>query len=330
MGLDYAEQLEHKQKTVNKLLKPFGRVDDIIGMKKPYHYRNKVHAVVGGDKKGNIYAGTYEAGTHRLVPVDECLIDNEKADAIIRTVVSLMKSFKYQPYNEDTGRGFLRHILIRTGTKPDGSTGEIMVTLVVAENVFPSKNNFIKALLKEHPEITTVVMNLNNRRTSMVLGDKEQILYGKGYIEDTLCGKVFKLSSKSFYQVNHEQTEVLYRTAIDFAGLTGKEHILDAYSGIGTIGIVASDHAASVTGVELNKDAVKDALVNVKKNNVKNATYIQGDAGEYMQKEAAKGHHYDVVFMDPPRAGSSLIHLLSLHRKRLCTSPAIPKPLQGI
>ena len=312
MGLDYAEQLEHKQKTVNKLLKPFGRVDDIIGMKKPYHYRNKVHAVVGGDKKGNIYAGTYEAGTHRLVPVDECLIDNEKADAIIRTVVSLMKSFKYQPYNEDTGRGFLRHILIRTGTKPDGSTGEIMVTLVVAENVFPSKNNFIKALLKEHPEITTVVMNLNNRRTSMVLGDKEQILYGKGYIEDTLCGKVFKLSSKSFYQVNHEQTEVLYHTAIDFAGLTGKEHVLDAYSGIGTIGIVASDHAASVTGVELNKDAVKDALVNVKKNNVKNATYIQGDAGEYMQKEAAKGHHYDVVFMDPPRAGSDMKFLNSL------------------
>ena len=127
-----------------------------------------------------------------------------------------------------------------------------MVTLVVAENVFPSKNNFIKALIKAHPEITTVVMNLNNRRTSMVLGDKEQVLYGKGYIEDTLCGKKFRISSKSFYQVNHEQTEILYKTAIDYAGLTGKESIFDAYSGIGTIGICASDNAKSVTGVELN------------------------------------------------------------------------------
>ena len=273
----------------------------IIGMPSPYHYRNKVHAVVGGDRKGNIFAGTYEAGSHRIVPIESCLLDNEKADAIINTIVGLMKSFKYRPYNEDTGRGFLRHILIRTAE----ATGEIMVTLVVGETVFPSKNNFIKALLKEHPEITTIVMNLNNKRTSMVLGEKEEVLYGKGYIEDILCGKRFRISSKSFYQVNHAQTEVLYGVAIKYAGLTGKEQIIDAYSGIGTIGIAASDGAAGVTGVELNKDAVKDALVNCKINNVSNARYFTGDAGDFMVKEASQGKKYDVVFMDPPRSGST-------------------------
>ena len=302
MGKKYSESLEYKQKMIEKLIRPFCKVNKIIGMDEPYFYRNKVHAVVGGDKKGNIYAGTYEAGSHKIVPIDKCLLDNEKADAIIATVIKLMKSFKYRPYNEDTGRGFLRHILIRTAEV----TGEIMVTLVVGENIFPSKSNFIKALTAEHPEITTIVMNVNSKRTSMVLGEKEETLYGKGYIEDILCGKRFRISSKSFYQVNHEQTEKLYNIAIGYAALTGKENVFDAYSGIGTIGICASDNALSVTGVELNRDAVKDALTNCKLNNLKNVKFMAGDAGEHMEKEAASGRKYDVVFMDPPRSGSSL------------------------
>ena len=302
MGKKYSESLEYKQKMIEKLIRPFCKVNKIIGMDEPYFYRNKVHAVVGGDKKGNIYAGTYEAGSHKIVPIDKCLLDNEKADAIIATVIKLMKSFKYRPYNEDTGRGFLRHILIRTAEV----TGEIMVTLVVGENIFPSKSKFIKALTAEHPEITTIVMNVNSKRTSMVLGEKEETLYGKGYIEDILCGKRFRISSKSFYQVNHEQTEKLYNIAIGYAALTGKENVFDAYSGIGTIGICASDNALSVTGVELNRDAVKDALTNCKLNNLKNVKFMAGDAGEHMEKEAASGRKYDVVFMDPPRSGSSL------------------------
>ena len=302
MGKKYSESLEYKQKMIEKLIRPFCKVNKIIRMDEPYFYRNKVHAVVGGDRKGNIYAGTYEAGSHKIVPIDKCLLDNEKADAIIATVIKLMKSFKYRPYNEDTGRGFLRHILIRTAEV----TGEIMVTLVVGENIFPSKSNFIKALTSEHPEITTIVMNVNSKRTSMVLGEKEETLYGKGYIEDILCGKRFRISSKSFYQVNHEQTEKLYNIAIGYAALTGKENVFDAYSGIGTIGICASDNALSVTGVELNRDAVKDALTNCKLNNLKNVKFMAGDAGEHMEKEAASGRKYDVVFMDPPRSGSSL------------------------
>ena len=302
MGKKYSESLEYKQKMIEKLIRPFCKVNKIIGMDEPYFYRNKVHAVVGGDRKGNIYAGTYEVGSHKIVPIDKCLLDNEKADAIIATVIKLMKSFKYRPYNEDTGRGFLRHILIRTAEV----TGEIMVTLVVGENIFPSKSNFIKALTAEHPEITTIVMNVNSKRTSMVLGEKEETLYGKGYIEDILCGKRFRISSKSFYQVNHEQTEKLYNIAIGYAALTGKENVFDAYSGIGTIGICASDNALSVTGVELNRDAVKDALTNCRLNNLKNVKFMAGDAGEHMEKEAASGRKYDVVFMDPPRSGSSL------------------------
>ncbi len=300
MGMEYEEQIKAKQKLVDNLIKPFGKVMPVIGMSKPCNYRNKIHAVVSGDRHGNILTGTYENRTHRVVPIDSCLLDNTKADAIICTIRELMKSFKYKPYNEDTHRGFLRHILIRTAHV----TGEILVTLVVGDNVFPSKNNFVKALLKEHPEITSIVVNLNNRNTSMILGEREQVIYGKGYIEDVLCGKRFKISSKSFYQVNSVQTEMLYGKAIEYAGLHGTERIMDAYSGIGTIGIIASDYVREVVGVESNKDAVSDAAINLKLNNCRNVRYVLKDAGEFMHGEAAANSKYDVVFMDPPRAGS--------------------------
>ncbi|MDO4977493.1 MAG: 23S rRNA (uracil(1939)-C(5))-methyltransferase RlmD [Eubacteriales bacterium] len=298
--LPYDKQLKKKQESVTQLLKGFGKVDPIIGMKDPYYYRNKVHHVVCNDKKGNGFTGIYEEKTHHVIRVDECLIENKKADEICMTIASLMKSFKMKAYNEDTGYGFLRHILIRTGHV----TGQILVVLVVASPVFPSKNNFVKALRKVHPEITSIVANINNRGTSMVLGEKEQVLYGKGYIEDVLCGKTFRISPKSFYQVNSVQTEILYGKAIEFAALTGKETVIDAYSGIGTIGMVASDQAKEVLSIELNPDAVKDAYANAKNNKIKNIKFVKADAGEYMVKMAAQKQKADVVFMDPPRAGS--------------------------
>lgn len=302
MGVEYEEQLQIKQKLVNDFIRPIGPVKPIIGMTNPYYYRNKVHGVVGQEKNGNIYVGTYEEKSHRIVPIDKCLLDNEKADEIMGTICRLAKSFKYRPYNEDSRRGFLRHILIRTAH----NTGEVLVTLVVAEPMFPSKNNFVKALVKAHPEITSIVMNLNNRNTSMILGDREEVIYGKGYITDILCGKIFKISSKSFYQINPVQTEILYNKAIEYANLTGKERVLDAYSGIGTIGIIASDKAAEVNGVEVNKEAVNDAKENLKSNNCKKVRYFHADAGVFMQQEAANKVPYDVVFMDPPRAGSDV------------------------
>ena len=296
----YEKQLKDKQERLSKLLKGFGKVEPILGMKEPFYYRNKVHRVVCTDRKGNGFTGIYEENSHHVIRVDECLIEDQRADAICASIASLMKSFKMKAYNEDTGYGFLRHILVRTGHV----TGQILLVLVVASPVFPSKNNFVKALRKLHPEITTIVANVNPRGTSMILGEKEQVLYGKGYIEDVLCGKTFRISPKSFYQVNSAQTEILYGKAIEFAGLTGKERIIDAYSGIGTIGMVASDKAKEVLSIELNGDAVKDAIANAKMNKIKNIRFVKADAGQHMVKLASQKEKIDLVFMDPPRAGS--------------------------
>ncbi|MDF2887953.1 MAG: methyltransferase, TrmA family [Lacrimispora sp.] len=312
LHLPYKKQLEQKQNDLETLLKPFCRLESMIGMSDPYHYRNKVHAVFDHDRKGNPISGVYEANSHIVVPVESCLIEDQKSDEIIGAIRGMLKSFKIRTYDEDTGYGLLRHVLIRRGFV----TGEIMVVLVTASPIFPSKNNFVKALRERHPEITTVIQNMNNRGTSMVLGDKENVLYGKGYIEDVLCGCRFRISSKSFYQVNPVQTEVLYKKAIEAAGLTGKERIIDAYCGIGTIGIVASRHVKEVIGVELNKDAVRDAIENAKINQVKNASFYCNDAGQFMANMAESGEHVDVVFMDPPRSGSTEEFIESVSKMR--------------
>ena len=301
-----------KQTQVEALLKKYCSVENIIGMDNPYHYRNKVHAVFDHDRKGNPISGVYEEGTHRVTPVDSCMIHNKKADEIIVSIRNMLKSFKIKTYDEDTGYGLLRHVLVRTGFV----SGEIMVVLVLSSPIFPSKNNFIKALRKLHPEITTIILNVNEKATSMVLGEREIIIYGKGYIEDTLCGKVFRISPKSFYQVNPVQTEVIYRKAIEFAGLTGSETVIDAYCGIGTISLVAAEHAKKVIGVELNKDAVKDANINAKRNQSTNVEFYTQDAGEFMSRLAEIGETAEVVFLDPQRAGSDEKFLNSLCRMK--------------
>lgn len=301
IDIPYEKQLAEKQKKVQELLKKYGKVSPIIGMEVPFHYRNKVHAVYDFQKGKGIVSGIYQERTHDVIPVESCLIENEKADAIILSIRELAKSFKIKTYNEDTGYGLLRHVLVRVAH----ATGEIMVVLVLSSPIMPSKKNFASALCKLHPEITTIVINVNNKSTSMVLGDKEQVIYGKGYIEDVLCGKTFKISPKSFYQVNSVQTEKLYNKAIEYAGLSGKETIVDAYCGIGTIGLAAADKAGKIIGVELNPDAVRDAVVNARINQIKNAQFYQNDAGRFMVQLAEAGEHVDVVFMDPPRNGST-------------------------
>ena len=301
LDMEYAKQLAFKQKQAEELLKGLCPVKPIIGMKDPFHYRNKVHAVFDRDKRGNIISGIYEENTHHVVPVEKCLIEDQKADEIIGTIRGMLKSFKIRTYDEDTGFGLLRHVLIRKGF----STGEIMVVLVTASPVFPSKNNFVKALREKHPEITTIVQNINGRGTSMVLGDKEHVLYGKGYIVDELCGCRFRISSKSFYQVNPVQTEILYDKALSLAGLTGQELVVDAYCGIGTIGIIASKTAGKVIGVELNQDAVRDAVNNAKMNGIENIRFYCNDAGRFLVNMAEQGEKADVVIMDPPRSGST-------------------------
>ena len=271
-NLSYPEQLEFKQRKVEKLLKRFCTVEKIIGM-------------------------------------NSCQTEDVIADKIIVAVRKLLPSFRMTTYNEDTGKGFLRHILVKRGF----ATNQIMLVLVTGTPVFPSKNNFVKAILKQFPEITTIVQNINPYRTNLVLGDNQKVLYGKGYIEDILCGCRFRISPKSFYQINPVQTEVLYGKAIEFANLKGNETVLDTYCGIGTIGIIAAKNGAgNVIGAELNGDAVRDAIVNARANNLKNIRFYKADAGEFMREAADEDEKPDVVFMDPPRAGSDRKFLDSL------------------
>ena len=324
--MPYKEQLKRKQKQEEKLLGGFCKVSPIIGMEHPYFYRNKVHAVFDHDRKGNVISGIYAEGTHRVIAVEECLIEDKKSQEIIRTVRGMLKSFKIKTYDEDTGYGLLRHVLVRRGF----STGEIMVVLVTVSPIFPSKNNFVKALRKEHPEITTVVLNVNDRQTSMVLGDRNIVLYGPGFIKDRLMGLTFRISPSSFYQVNPVQTEVLYGKAMEFAAMTGKERVIDAYCGTGTIGIIASGNARDVIGVELNRDAIRDARMNARENKIRNVRFVPGDAGWFMEGMAAEGEKVDVVLMDPPRAGSDrkfLHSLLSLSPEKIVYVSCNPETL---
>lgn len=307
-NMTYEEQLSFKQAKVIKLLGRYCHVEEIIGMENPVHYRNKVQAAFGVTRGGKIISGVYQAASHRIVCVDNCRLEDKRADKIIVSIRKMLPEFKLLPYNEDTGRGFLRHVLV----KRSFSTGEIMVVLVTASPIFKGRERFVSELLKRHPEITTVVQNINPSKTSMVLGESERVLFGSGYITDILCSCRFRISARSFYQINPIQTEKLYNIAVEYAGLSGKETVVDAYCGTGTIGIVASKHAGSVVGVELNRDAVHDAIVNARLNGVKNIYFHCADAGKFMVEAAKAGEKADVVIMDPPRAGSDVNFLSSV------------------
>ncbi len=306
--MPYAHQLQYKQQKVISLLGRYHRVSPILGMDNPYHYRNKVQAAFGLTRRKEIISGVYQSSTHHIVKVDSCQIEDQQADRIIVSIRNLLPDFQILPYNEDSGHGFLRHVLVRRGF----ASNQIMVVLVGASPVFPMKKKFTAALLQQHPEITTVVLNINSKHTSMLLGEREEVLHGRGYIEDTLCGCTFRISPRSFYQINPVQTERLYRAALNMAHIQKTDRVLDAYCGVGTIGIVAAKQARQVVGVELNRDAVHDARINARCNGLANISFVQGDAGEYMVELAAQGEHVDVVLMDPPRAGSDKAFLQSL------------------
>ena len=295
LDMPYEGQLEYKQKLEQRLLGKFATIEPIIGMYYPYHYRNKVQAAFGYDKRaGKIISGVYQSNSHRIVSVDSCLIEDKKADEIIVTVRGLCKDFKFIP----------RHVLVKRGFK----TNQIMVVIVTDSPIFPAKNNFVKALLGVHPEITTIIHNINPYETNLVLGDRENVLYGKGYIEDELMGCTFRISAKSFYQINPTQTEKLYGTAIKYAGIKDEPNlvVLDAYCGTGTIGLIAAKSGAgNVIGVELEKSAVRDAISNAKRNKIDNIYFYNADATDFIIDLAESGEHIDVVMMDPPRAGST-------------------------
>lgn len=304
LHMNYEKQLQLKKQMVEKYVKGEKlniKVHDVEGMENPYFYRNKMIIGFTYNKQRELISGLYEEFSHHIIPCKKCYLHDETCEAIIETIKTLIKKYRIELYQEDKRKGFLRHVLLRKGFV----TNEYMIVLVVSNALFPARKNFVQDLIKTHPYITTVVQNVNTRKTSIVLGEEERVLYGNGYISDILCGLKFRISSKSFYQINHEQTEKLYAKAIDLAKLTGNETLIDAYSGIGTIGMIASAHVRNVISVELNKDAVKDAIVNSKMNKLNNVRFFNDDAGKFMVNLSKKHEKCDVVIMDPPRSGST-------------------------
>ena len=309
-GVRYSKQLERKQDLVESLLLPFGPVAPIIGMENPFFYRNKVQSVFGTDARGNLVSGIYREGTHKLIPVRGCMLEDAEADAVLATILELLKSFRVPAFDEDTGSGVIRHVLIRRAV----STDRTLVVLVSGSRTFRPKEAFIRDLVKKHPSVKTVLLNINDRKTSMVLSDGPcTVLYGEGWIEDVLCGLRFRISAKSFYQVNASQAARLYTIAMRMARFKGNESVIDAYCGTGTIGLVATSWGAGhVTGIELNSSAVEDAVENARINGIENATFICADASAELKKMAKEGARADVVFLDPPRSGSDERFLASL------------------
>ncbi len=305
-NMEYEDQLSFKQAKLVKLLGRFGYVEDIIGMENPLNYRNKVQSAFGF-RRGSVISGVYQSATGNIIPVDECMLEDVNADKIVVTIRKLCESFKIHAYDNRTGRGFLRHVMVRTA-----KNGETMVVLVTNKGEFKSRSAFVNELLKRHPEITTVIRNINDTDKGLMLGHKSEIFHGDGYITDTVCGLNFRISPKSFFQVNRIQTEVLYKKALEFANLNGNERLLDAYCGTGTIGLIMADKCKEVFGVESNRDAVRDANVNAELNNIKNIRFFAADAGAFMDSVLKEGEKIDVVITDPPRAGCSPKFLKSL------------------
>ncbi|MBR0294764.1 MAG: 23S rRNA (uracil(1939)-C(5))-methyltransferase RlmD [Bacilli bacterium] len=308
----YSYELAFKKKKVEDALRKIGHishpVNDVIGMDEPYNYRNKIQVPFGRENKHVVY-GFYKANTHRIIPIKECSIEDKKAGPILQDIAYLMESMKIDPYNEDARSGVIRHVLIRTSKSFD----EVMVVLVTNVNTFPSKGNFVKELTKRHPEIKTVVQNINTRDTNVILGEKEEVLFGKGFIKDTLLGIEFHISSKSFFQVNPVQCEKLYDIAIGLADIKQTDEILDAYAGVATIGILCAKKGGHVTSVESVKEAVINGRENAKRNNITNIDIIEDDCTNYLLNT---NRHFDVVIMDPPRKGSTEEFLKALNKIR--------------
>ncbi|MBE6141241.1 MAG: 23S rRNA (uracil(1939)-C(5))-methyltransferase RlmD [Erysipelotrichaceae bacterium] len=312
--INYSAQLEYKTKRVKEALSRIGglKVDVLpcLGMTEPYFYRNKIQMPYGVDRKGNVVYGFFKENSHEIIPVKECVIEDKRASSILWDIKELVKKMNIPIYNEDTGRGILRYVLIRTSYHYN----ELMVVLVTSTLNFPGQRNFVDTLTKLHPEITTIVENVNSRHTNVILGQSEKVLFGPGYIKDKILDLTFEISTSSFYQVNPIQVEVLYKKALNLVDFNKKPVVLDAYSGVGTIGLIASRNASKVISVEINKDASRNAKENAKRNNVNNIEFYCDDASDFIERYSDP---LDIVIMDPPRKGSDERFLSVLMNKKV-------------
>lgn len=297
------------ESTLKKALGKEVKVLEVLKMDNPYNYRNKLQYPIGVDEDGKTAMGVFAERTHRIIPTQNCKIQDVLSQKIANSIYEFVIKNNIKVYNEKTLQGSLRHIIIRIGKK----TNEVMVTLVSNTENFDKEKELVEYITKKYPEIKTIVKNINNKNTNVILGKEIKILFGDGYIYDYLGDFKFKISPLSFYQVNPIQTEKLYSKAIEYAELTGNETIFDLYCGIGTIGIFASKNVKKLYGIETIKEAIEDAKINAKLNNIENAEFFVGDV-EKALPEFIKERHIipDVVFLDPPRKGCDKVALETL------------------
>lgn len=300
LHMNMTAQINFKKDYVSTAFKEYNlstKLDNFISADNPFEYRNKMQ-VAYTFRDGKITYGFYEEDSHRIIQLNKCLVQTKSQNEIVKQIALIMKDMRLQPYNEDRRMGLIRFVMIREAFV----TKEILVTIVTNGEMFPGRSEFVKRLRAKCPYITSIVQNINTRKTSIILGDDERVLFGPGYIKDTLSGINFKISSKTFYQINHEQTEKLYNVVKEYAGLTGNEYVLDAYCGVGTIGMILASNARKVIGVENNKQSVINARINASDNKIRNISFVCDDATSYIEQT---NDRFDVLIMDPPRSGST-------------------------
>lgn len=302
--ITYEEELRAKEKKVRDALTRIGGQDGakllgITGAPTTEHYRNKAQYPVGRDRDGNIVTGFYRPRSHDIVPVEQCLIQSEKADRIAAAVRGWMRDYDVPPYDYGTKRGAVRHIYVRVGEK----SGESQLTLIAATRKMPALDELTRRLREDEPSLTGILLNHNQRGDNVILGDKTDVLWGEPMLEDRLCGHSFLLSPEAFYQVNHAQAEKLYACALDFAELTGRETVIDLYCGAGTITLALAEQAKQVIGVEIVPEAVENAKQNAARNGMDNVEFLCADAGQAARQLAQRGVAPDVLVVDPPRKG---------------------------
>lgn len=303
--LRYEGQLHFKKKQVEQVLTRIGKLDltkvtvhPTLGMSDPWNYRNKAQVPVG-EREGGLVAGFYQKRSHDIIDMERCLIQLAENDDVVQTVKKICESYGIRAYNEEKHNGWLRHIMVRYGLV----TKEIMVVFVTKTADFPHKNEIIKEMTDQLPQVKSIVQNINNKRTNVIFGDETKVLWGEEYIYDTIGDVKFAISARSFYQVNPEQTKVLYDKALEYASLSGEESVIDAYCGIGTISLFLAQKAKRVFGVEIVPEAIEDAKRNAELNGIKNAEFAVGEAEVVIPEWYKQGNKADVMVVDPPRKG---------------------------
>ena len=309
---DYQKTIEFKKKFVLDALKKENHnvtIDQVVTSSNPFAYRNKMQ-ITFSNSNGKVKSGFYEENSHKVVDLDFCPIHTDIQNEIASYIKELVNKLKLRAFDEDRNFGLIRHVLIKEGFV----SKQIMVVIVTASEIFPGRNDFVKLLRAKFPNITTIIQNINPRKTSIVLGEKERVLFGKGFIEDYLCGLKFKITSKSFFQINPEVTNKMYNMVSVYADIKDTDIVLDSYSGVGTIGMVLSKNAKKVISVESNKQAVAAAIMNAKDNNIKNVEFICDDATNFIIELSKLKEKIDVLIMDPPRTGSTPEFLNSVNK----------------